>query len=287
MPQLIQFRKFNGKNVLRVFAALLIVLLIAVPVSSVEIKPFLDTSSTILWKPAKQKSELAILPGDELKISFGYGIPAKADNVYIRMFVGKYDLNSGNIVPIIDKREYVSTDGKTTVWRNYTVKVPYTSKLVLSAEITHPWDVNLLNNNMSLEVPIDADVEIVDVSAPTNVVESESVLSIKVKMKSNNVGRGCVLAVEDLNTKKLIATKHFEITEPEMTVSLDVNVPKASKSEEIHIWRISLNCGDWNEENNQKTITLTVRSSNQFTIPGFELLAAILAAVIALNFVRR
>lgn len=65
----------------------------------------------------------------------------------------------------------------------------------------HPWDINLLNNNISLEVPIDADVEIVDVSVPTSVVESDSVLPIKVKMKSNNIGGGCVLAVEDLNTK--------------------------------------------------------------------------------------
>lgn len=99
-----QLLKLNGKNVLRVFAALLIAFLIAVPVSSVEIKPFLDTSSTILWKPVKQKEKVAILPSDELKISFSYGIPAKADNVYIRMFVGKYDLNSRSIIPIIDKQ---------------------------------------------------------------------------------------------------------------------------------------------------------------------------------------
>lgn len=117
---------------------MLIVFLIATPASSVEIKPFLDTSSTILWKPVKQKNKLAILLSDELRISFGYSIPAKANNVYIRMFVGKYDLNNGDIVPIIDKHEYVSTNGRTTIWRNYTVKVPYTSKLVLLAEIFHP-----------------------------------------------------------------------------------------------------------------------------------------------------
>lgn len=287
LPPLIQFRKFNGKNVLCVFAALLIAFLIAVPASSVEFKPFLDTSSTILWKPAKQKEKVAILPGDELKISFGYSIPAKTDNVYIRMFVGKYDLNSGSIIPIIDKHEYVSSDGKTTVWRNYTVKVPYTNKLVLSAEIFHPWDFNGLNNNISLEIPIWMDLEIIDVSVPTNVVESESVLPVKVKIRSNNFGPGCVLYVEDLTTNKLVAKKHFEITKPEMTISLDVKVPEASKSEEIHIWRIGLSTVDYNEENNEKIVTLTVRSNKQFTIPGFEVLAAILAAVIALNFVRR
>lgn len=66
-----------------------------------------------------------------------------------------------------------------------------------------------------------------------------------------------------------------------MTVSLDVNVPKASKSEEIHIWRISLNCGDWNEENNQKTITLIVRSNKQYSVPAFKTSVAVSSILIA------
>ena len=285
---LTQFRKFNSKNVSCGFATLLIILLIAVPVGSVEIKPYFDTYSTIIWKPVKQKNKVAILPGDELRISFGYVIPAKADNVYIEMFVGKYDVRSRDVVPIINKQEYVSTNGKTTVWRNFTIEVPdYASKLVLSAEIMHPRDDFIHNNNMSLEVPIYRDAEIVDVSLPTSVVESESILPIKVKIKSNQIDGSCLLSVEDLNSKDIIAQKDIEITQPEMTVSLDVIVPKASKSEEIHIWKIYLSCADWNEENNEKTVTLTIRSNNQFPIPGFESISAVVTSIIVLQFMRR
>ena len=87
MPTLAKFRKFNGKNISYVFTALLVVLLIAIPVRSVEVKPYFDTYSTIIWKPIKQKNNVATHPGDELKVSFGYVIPAKADNVYIRMYI--------------------------------------------------------------------------------------------------------------------------------------------------------------------------------------------------------
>lgn len=87
--------------------------------------------------------------------------------------------------------------------------------------------------------------------------------------------------------KGVIAQKSIEITEPEMTVSLDVNVPKASKSEEVHIWELYLSCADWNEENNKKTVTLTIKSNNQFPIPGFESISAIVASIIVLQFVRR
>jgi len=288
LAPLTQLRKFNDKNLSCVFSALLIILLIAVPVSSEEIKPYFDTYSTIIWKPVKQKNKVAILLGDELRISFGYVIPAKADDVYIKMFVGKYDVRSGNIVPIINKQEYVSTNGKTTVWRNFTIEVPdYASKLVLSAEIMHPQEDFIHNNNMSLEVPIYGDAKIVDVSLPTNVVESGSVLPIKVKIKNNQIGRSCLLSVEDLNLKNIIAQKDIEITEPEMTVSLDVNVPKASKSEEIHIWKIYLSCADWNEENNEKTVTLTIRSNNQFPIPGFESISAVVASIIVLSVCKK
>lgn len=163
----------------------------------------------------------------------------------------------------------------------------YQITLVLSSEISHPWEVNGWDNYMTTEVDIFSDAEIVEVSLPTTVVESESILPIKVKIKSNQIGRGYTLAVEDLNLKDLIAVKHIEITKPEMTVSLDVNVPKASKSEEIHIWRISLNGVDYDKEDNEKTVTLTIRSNNQLPIPGFELISVIVASIIVLQFVRR
>ena len=185
--------------------------------------------------------------------------PLRLITFTLECIFGKYDVRSGEIIPIINKQEYVSTNGKTTVWRNFT----------------------------SLEVSIDADAEIADVSVPTNVVESESILPIKVKIRSNVIGKSYMLSVQDLNSKDIIAKRDIEITEPEMTISLDVNVPKASKSEEIHIWRISLNGVDWNEENNQKTISITIRSNNTFLIPGFELISSALATIISLKFVRK
>ena len=288
LNSLMRLQKLGTKKLLYVFFALLVVYITAVPVDSVVIRPGFDAGTVIQWRPVELKNKFAILPGDKLEISFGYYIPAKADNVLIKMSVGKYDLRRESVVPMINKTEYISTDGEEFIWRNITIEVPdYSSKLVLSSEISHPWEVNGWDNYMTTEVDIFSDAEIIEVSLPTTVVESESILPIKVKIKSNQIGRGYTLAVEDLNLKDLIAVKHIEITKPEMTVSLDVNVPKASKSEEIHIWRISLNGVDYDEEDNEKTVTLTIRSNNQLSIPGFELISLIVASIIALQFVRR
>lgn len=288
LNSLMRLQKLGTKKLLYVFFALLVVYITAVPVDSVVIRPGFDAGTVIQWRPVELKNKFAILPGDKLEISFGYYIPAKADNVLIKMSIGKYDLRRESVVPMINKTEYISTDGEEFIWRNITIEVPdYSDKLVASSEISHPWEVNGWDNYMTTEIKIFPDTEIVEVSLPTTVVESESILPIKVKIKSNQIGRGYTLAVEDLNLKDLIAVKHIEITKPEMTVSLDVNVPKASKSEEIHIWRISLNGVDYDEEDNEKTVTLTIRSNNQLSIPGFELISLIVASIIVLQFVRR
>jgi hypothetical protein len=154
----------------------------------VTFKPFLDMYPSITWKPVKQRIDTAILPGDVIEIDIAYVIPAGGiKDIRIAHSVVSYNLYKKTMDQIDGYTYNVSTLYPTTIYKNFTVVVPFTNKLIVNASIAHPLEDNVLNNEMTLEIPVFEDTELVKVDVPL-IVKAGEKTKVKVYLKSNALG---------------------------------------------------------------------------------------------------
>lgn len=245
--------------------------------NTVTLKPFLDMYATVIWKPVKQKISYAILPEDVIEVSIGFVIPAKITDVDIKATINEFDLKEKIPKAMEGKSEKVATFAPTTIWRNFTVVVPYTNKLVIEANISHPLEDFIHNNNMTLEIPVDPDTKVEEATPSVLVVSSGSPTPVTVKISSNALGRVYVVAVQDMTTKNLIGKKDVEITEPNMTVTIEATAPNINGFSETHIWNASVNGIDFYDLNNYNEFQVTI-----WGIPWWAILVGILLIVLFL-----
>jgi hypothetical protein len=222
----------------------------------VTFKPFLDMYPSIIWKPVKQRIDTAILPGDIIEIDIAYVIPAGG----IKDIEASYSVKSYNLykneMDLVENKTYIlSTVEPTTIYKNFTVVVPFTNKIIVNASIYHPLEDNGLNNQMTLEIPVFEDTELVKVDVPPIVMAGEKT-TVKVYLKSNAVGFNYRASVA---TSEIIGMTDFDITKPEMVVEVEVT-PKVSGNKffETQTWYVNLMGYDYYDANNEKTVTVMV-----------------------------
>ena len=238
--------------------------------NNVTIKPFVDLSVTVLWKPIRQKTPLAILPEDVIEIDIGFMIPCKLSGIEIRADVNMHDLFTKKLRPLERHHDVIASfKPNTTIWYNTTVVVPFTDKIVVNASIYHPWEYMGWNNYINTTIPIFPDTEVSEVSIGALLVQSGQDVDVTVKLRSNAIGRGTTISVFDEDVGDVIGTAHVEITEPEMEVKLKAKAPvigASVKTEqfnfsgvyETHTWNVSSATADYWTENDYKTIQVTI-----------------------------
>jgi len=253
----------------------------------VVIKPFIDLSVTVLWKPVKQKTPLAILPEDVIEVDIGYMIPCKLSGIEIRADVNKHDLFAKKLMPIERHHNVVATfKPNTTIWYNTTITVPFTDKIVVNASIHHPWEYMGWNNYVNTTIKIFPDTEVSNVSVGALLVQSGQDVDITVGLRSNAIGRGTTVSVYDEDTEDVIGTAHVEITEPEMKVRLKATAPVIGQAietkqfnfngvYETHTWNVSSATVDYWTENDYQRIQVTI-----WNIPWWLWLLVILIAIL-------
>ena len=236
----------------------------------VVIKPFIDLSVTVLWKPVKQKTPLAILPEDVIEIDIGFMIPCKLSEIEIRADVNSHDLFTKKLRPLESHEDVVASfKPNTTIWYNTTVVVPFTDKIVVNASIHHPWEYMGWNNYINTTIKIFPDTEVSNVSVEALLVQSGQDVDITVKLRSNAIGRGTTVSVYDEDVGDVIGTTHVEISEPEMEVKLTATAPvigQAVEAQEFnfngvyetHTWNVSHATVDYWSENDYQKIQVTI-----------------------------
>lgn len=255
--------------------------------NSVTIKPFIDLSVTVLWKPVKQKTPLAILPEDVIEVDIGFMIPCKLSGIEIRADVNSHNLFTKKLNPLERHHDVVASfRPNTTIWYNTTVVVPFTDKIVVNASIYHPWEYMGWNNYINTTIDVFPDTEVSNVSVGALLVQSGQDVDIAVKLRSNAIGRGTTISVFDEDVGDVIGTAHVEITEPEMEVKLTATAPVIGQAVETkqfnfngvyetHTWNVSSATVDYWTENDYQKIQVTI-----WNIPWWLWLLVILIVVL-------
>jgi len=256
------------------------------------LRPFADFQVFALWRPKETKQSWTLLPGDTIEIDVGGVIPINTTVIPLKLeyYVKAKNLTLNTFTDIVRNVEWIRVSSPGTVWRNFTVVVPWTSKLVVGASIHHELDDDGLNNNVSITIPIDPNIVLTVVRYPSLAVEGD-VVSVVVHLKSNveaEEDASAWINVEDISTNTLI--KHIDVMlEPEKDVELVFTAPKnpPGNTVAIHTLRISVVGYDSYQEDSEQIITLTVlsRQSNielQTQLMFMALIVALLAIVMAL-----
>jgi len=225
----------------------------------VTFKPFLDMYVSIIWRPVKQKIDTAILPNDVIEISIAYVIPAGGiRDIKLQYNVKSFNLYKKDLEQIEGYETATSTLQPTTIYRNFTVVVPFTNRIIVNASVAHPMEDNALNNEMTLEIPVFEDTEITKVETPF-IVRAGEPQKIKIYMKSNALGYSyrAITAME--KPYKLIGESRFDITDPELAVEVEVT-PELAQGMfyETQTWIITLLGYDFYDANNEVKVTVAV-----------------------------
>ena len=244
--------------------------------NTVLIKPFVDLSVTVLWKPVKQKTPLAILPGDLIEVDVGFMIPCRLSGIDANVSINAHDLSASGfrMKPIERYSNKISSyKPNTTVWYNTTVVVPFTDEIVVNASINHPWEYMGWNNYANTTIPVFPDTAVMGVSIPSLLVQSGQKTDVSVNIKSNAIGRGATVSVVDENENTSLGIAYITITKPNMSVTIHANVPKIASVHtqsfnpasinisgmyEMHTWNISVATVDYYPQNDYKTINVRI-----------------------------
>jgi len=148
-------------------------------------------------------------------------IPAK-----LEWRIEKYDLK--NMLFDIERgaEEELRVVQPGIVWRNITVAIPWTSKIVILANVTHEWEDFGYNNYVNVTIEIDPDVKIELVEKPSFVMEGQ-VFKVVVNVTSNvEPGKGIGwVSLVDNTTATLLKRVEIELA-PQKTVELEAKAPE-------------------------------------------------------------
>ena len=192
------------------------------------LKPQVDIEVFVLWRPIEQKQPWSLLPEDLIEIDIGIKLPINTSDIPAKLEwrVEKYDLK--NLVYEIERgaEEEVRTVQPGIIWRNVTVSVPWTSKIMVTANVTHEWEDFGYNNFVNVTITIDPDVKIELVDVPTAVMEG-SIFKVTVNVTSNvEPGKGIGwVSLVDNTTATLIKRVEIELA-PQKTVEIEAKAPE-------------------------------------------------------------
>jgi len=239
----------------------------------VTFRPFIDIYPTIVWFPVHQKSEYGITPGDTIKVCIAIHVPKKVHVPDIHL---KYNIMSNEVgkhkMKMVSAKEYTinSVGGVDTIWYNYTMQIPWTNKVVVSASVANKYDLAPENNNVSITIPISPDAECVAATVQSLAVSAGSTVPVRVVVKSNYINTtGSIAVIDETNGNKTIGSIPINITAPEQAFIVIVHVPQTKKYSETQTWLIYVTeANDAYPKNNIKEITVTVWGFPSFVILG-------------------
>jgi len=239
------------------------------------LKPFVDIQVFALWRPVEQKQEWTILPEDMIEIDIGIILPINTSTIPARLEwkIEKYNLKNLTYEVERGSEEEIRVVQPGVVWRNVTISIPWTSKIIVLANVTHDLEDFAPNNFVNVTISIDPDVKLALLEKPSLTIEGR-VFKVVVNLTSN-VEPGKYIgwvALVDNTTSTLV--KQVEITlEPEKTVTIEAKAPQNPSSFWIfrapttkHVMVAKFTGYDLYPGNNEEDFELTVTSYQFVTI---------------------
>ena len=268
------------------------------------LKPFMDIRVFVRWRPVEQKLPYAILPGDVIEVDVGIEVPMNLTTVPMNFTANilSRDIMARVFRSVEMRREAIKTVTGGIVWRNFTLTVPWTNKIVVEVNATHPWEMYSLNNNMTLTINIDPDIELEVFTTKEKIkyiVEGHRI-EYRIRIRSNvEPGEGyAFIMLYDETTGEEVASKRV-VLEPVMALDFTSTAPENPYAWSWEIERIGfkigikkptathlLNCTvsgtDFYLENNYKGMEITVVSYQMAFVLGIIVLAVILILLFSL-----
>ncbi|MGC8578029.1 MAG: hypothetical protein ACP5M7_08585, partial [Thermoproteota archaeon] len=196
------------------------------------LKPYVDFSTFVTVKIVRQRIPYALLPEDEIEIDVRTYIPINTTSIPARLSVAlsTRDLMSMKFVPKKNISDMVSASMPGYIWRNFTVTLPWSDKIRLLVNVTHPWEDNYENNGINYTIDLGALVMLskVTVSGIAGNIKAGSTFSITINITTNipkALDRKGSITVYD-NTTNLLAGQSLLTLEPNATVSIKAVAPK-------------------------------------------------------------
>jgi len=255
------------------------------------LKPFTDFRIIVLWRPKQVKQSWTLLPEDVIEIDIGIYMPINTTSIPLKLnySITAKDLKLKAFKDITKRFEVIRAAAPGIIWRNFTVAVPWTSRVVINASIYNDLDDVSANNNITIAIPIDPDIKLSIAKYTSYVIEGRDA-TVTVYLKSNveaETGAIAWVTVEDNTTATII--KRVEIgVEPEKTVDISFKAPQnppmmwiIRKPTQEHILTASVTGYDTYLADNSQSIKVTV-VSYQWIVAAIAI-AAIIIIIAAIS----
>jgi len=249
--------------------------------NAVTFRPWVDIYPTIVWYPIKQKTPYGLLPGDTIKVCIGVHVPkgVHLPNIRLKYSVMSHMVGKHKYADIANRvYQFTSLGQVSTVWYNYTMQIPWTNKVVISANISNAYDLAPENNNQSVVISVSPDAECIGASVQSIAVSAGSIVPVRFTIKSNYIGiTGGYTIVDESNGNSTIASGYINITAPVQSFVVKVHVPPIKgKISEEHIWMVFVTIpNDVYLKDNTQEITVTI-----WGLPSWIVLTAIFVVVL-------
>jgi len=258
-----------------------------------QLRAFIDFRVFAVWRVVRQKIPGYLLPGDEIEVGVCAVLNINTSSIpaTLRINLDAYNLTQGRWSRISEKVEEIRTLVAGKIWRNFTVIVPWTHEMVINASIGHPWELNALNNNISLVIPVDPDVELVDakIEGLAPVVMEGSTFATIVKIRANvpkEIGAISFISFYDNTTQTLFASTSVKLA-PEVEHKFEVAAPENPKvlwelraPYTVHRATLMLSGYDVYLANNNKSFTFAILSYQFLWLIAIIIIVAIVFAAI-------
>jgi len=254
------------------------------------LKPMVDIQIFVIWRPVYQKQTWTLLPEDIIELDIGIKLPINTSKIPAKLFwqLEKYDLKGRKFAVERGALEDIRSITAGIVWRNVTVTIPWTSKIVLIANVTHDWEDFGYNNYINITIPIDPDVKLGVLEKPTFLVEGQ-IFKVTVNITSNVEPGKAIgwVSIIDNSTDTLLKRVQISL-EPEMTVEIEAKAPEnpavfagiIRAPTTVHTITALYAGYDLYTKNNSEDFTVTVTSYQWLTLIAIiVIIIAVIAAI--------
>ncbi len=187
------------------------------------LKPYVNIQVFVIWKPIAQKLDYAVLPEDTIEVSIGVYVPLPLEDISMEIGMHVYNVTERVFEVLEEREEIVETKAAGIVWRNYTIELPWTSRINVSVSALHEWEDVLSDNYATVTILVDPDVKVERVEAPAVVGMGEERVEATVYLKHNvELGHGAVSVWEE--GEVLLGRKDVEL--PAEVVEVEFRVPE-------------------------------------------------------------
>jgi len=196
---------------------------------TVFLKPFLDLQLFIYYRFIQTKLPWALLPEDIIQIDIGVKTPIALVKPFLLTYeINSFDIRSKTFKLYSGGSESISLPSFGIIWRNFTVIIPWTSKIFINASVSHEWEDFLPNNYMNITLSIDPDVKISIIKKLfSGIITEGQTIKISVNVTSNieaGKAKGWLSAFDN-TTEKLLYRKEIGL-EPSRIYDIDFKAPE-------------------------------------------------------------